>query len=199
MTKPIRLQDISSVIANHTAETPRTDAHTRRAAVAAILREGLNGTEILFIRRAEREQDVWSGHMAFPGGHFDDTDADLVYTAMRETREEIGLDLSASGKLFGLLHNTSPNLSAGRPNLTVSSYVFAVQGEQDLRLNHEVDEVIWAPLNDMLAGKLHTTHAVSWSNQDLPAFDLGGAVVWGMTYGMVCVLLDLLSPGWSPH
>ena len=55
--------------------------------------DGAN-TDILFIKRAEKPGDPWSGHMAFPGGHLEPKDADLKeHVACRETLEEIGLDL----------------------------------------------------------------------------------------------------------
>lgn len=50
--------------------------------------------EILYIKRATRPTDKWSAHVAFPGGRRDDTDEDALYTAMRETWEEVGLDLA---------------------------------------------------------------------------------------------------------
>ncbi len=50
-------------------------------------------TDLLFIRRAEKSGDPWSGHMAFPGGHMESSDASLLAAAIRETQEEIGLDL----------------------------------------------------------------------------------------------------------
>src|SRR6185295_3323821 len=65
-----------------------------RAAVAAILRESATDLEALLIRRAEREDDPWSGHMAFPGGRRGAADRDIEETARRETLEEIGLDLA---------------------------------------------------------------------------------------------------------
>ncbi|MFN7699333.1 MAG: NUDIX domain-containing protein [Deltaproteobacteria bacterium] len=50
-----------------------------RAAVAAILRERAPGApEVLFIRRAEKPGDPWSGHMAFPGGKQEPGDPDLT-------------------------------------------------------------------------------------------------------------------------
>ena len=56
---------------------PDVEGQTR-AAVAALLRPGEGGVEILFIHRAEDPRDPWSGHMAFPGGREDPGDADLM-------------------------------------------------------------------------------------------------------------------------
>lgn len=52
--------------------------------------------EILFIKRAARTGDRWTGHIALPGGKRDPGDLDDRGTSVREAREEIGLDLSAS-------------------------------------------------------------------------------------------------------
>ena len=52
--------------------------------------------EILFIRRAARRGDRWTGHVAFPGGKRDPDDASDRAAAERETLEEVGLDLSTS-------------------------------------------------------------------------------------------------------
>ena len=66
----------------------------RESVVAIILRNPAPQTELLFIKRSESAGDPWSGHMAFPGGHREADDAGLKETAIRETKEEIGLDLS---------------------------------------------------------------------------------------------------------
>lgn len=52
--------------------------------------------EILFIKRAGRVGDRWSGHIALPGGKRDPLDVDDRAAAIRETKEEVGLDLSCS-------------------------------------------------------------------------------------------------------
>ena len=52
--------------------------------------------EILFIRRAARQGDRWTGHVAFPGGKRDPDDASDRAAAERETREEVGLDLATT-------------------------------------------------------------------------------------------------------
>ena len=49
--------------------------------------------EILFIKRASRSGDRWTGHIAFPGGRQDPNDTNDAATSVRETEEEVGLDL----------------------------------------------------------------------------------------------------------
>ena len=61
--------------------------------MAIITRQGKYGEEILFIERATRTGDPWSGHIAFPGGKKQDNDNSICATAIRETQEEIGLNL----------------------------------------------------------------------------------------------------------
>ena len=72
----------------------------RRAAIAAIFRvhPSTGEEQVLFIRRAVNSNDPWSGNVALPGGRQDASDnGDDEATAMREAREEVGLDLSADG------------------------------------------------------------------------------------------------------
>ncbi|KAI9849367.1 MAG: hypothetical protein M1830_007119, partial [Pleopsidium flavum] len=56
--------------------------------------------EILFIKRAARSGDRWTSHVALPGGKRDPDDADDRSTAIRETMEEVGIDLNDEHALF---------------------------------------------------------------------------------------------------
>ena len=49
--------------------------------------------EALFIKRAARVGDRWTGHIALPGGKREPADSDDRATSSRETREETGLEL----------------------------------------------------------------------------------------------------------
>jgi 8-oxo-dGTP pyrophosphatase MutT (NUDIX family) len=158
----------------------------RQAAVAMILREGEAGLESLFIKRAEHPLDPWSGHMAFPGGRRDSEQESLEGIAIRETLEEVGLEL-APEMVIGRLDD----LNGGRlrpHELSVSPFVFYHPEPPELTLNYEVDDVVWVPLDFMAEPGNVSTYLYPPDPQErpFPSFRVGpGYNVWGMTYRMV--------------
>lgn len=176
-----------------TRERAVVDIEGRAAAVSAIFREsaastsGLGGLEVLFIRRANRDGDPWSGHMAFPGGRRDPTDADLLATALRETREEVGLHLDSSMELVGRLDDQDTS-HRHRTGFLIRPFVFRIARDVELVPNaNEVDEIVWAPIAPMLRNEIDTSIEVSFENvrYTLPAWNVGGRTVWGLTYRML--------------
>src|SRR5512143_2692083 len=74
----------------------------KRAAVAALVRDAPAGPRVLLMKRVDREGDPWSGHISLPGGRHDKRDPDLLATAIRETHEELGIQLAGT-RLLGNL------------------------------------------------------------------------------------------------
>ena len=131
--------------------------------------------------------------MALPGGHHDAGDADLVATALRETREEVGLTLDRETEWIGSLSRA--RVHSGRPDFEILPLVFAVARDVELRPNpREVKAIVWAKLDHLLLPAAHTSVAypsvAAADGQRLPAFDVQGHVVWGLTYR---ILSDLLA------
>ena len=174
----------------------------KRAAVAAVLRPmvGLSGqlepleTEVLLIRRADRKGDPWSGQMAFPGGHQDPRDPDMLATAMRETLEEVGLDLGQH-ELIGALDEHAATYQGTFTGMVIAPFVFALKHDVELSPNHEVASVIWAPLGQMARGELDVQHELRRGNETMhfPGFGIGPHVVWGLTHRMIQSLFESLS------
>jgi 8-oxo-dGTP pyrophosphatase MutT (NUDIX family) len=166
----------------------------RRAAVAIIVRDAGDGPQVLLIRRTEHPDDPWSGHMAFPGGREDPADENLLATAIRETREELALDLAETARVLGRLAPLRA-IAHGRPvDLTIVPFVFELTAEAELSYSEEVAESLWVPIGPLLDGQLQTTLAIERDGErvELPAHDVEGRIVWGLTYRMLDSLLTLL-------
>jgi 8-oxo-dGTP pyrophosphatase MutT (NUDIX family) len=191
---------VRSTLQAYTADVvvPKTD--TRQAAVAIILRQFDDVSEVLFIKRAEKDGDPWSGHMAFPGGHRDPEDASLVAAAVRETSEEIGLKLPPGSHLGALDHQHAQ--PRGRVlNMLIAPHVFAIEGDPEFTPNHEVAEVVWAPLDELVANRLHDTETRPMAG--VPTIFNGyrlerGHFVWGLTYRILKSFFTTLDPDWLP-
>ncbi len=176
-----------------------TRQFSRQAAVAAILREDEGETKALFIKRALRPGDLWSGHMAFPGGHWEPGDADLAATAVRETREEIGLDLERHGRLLGHLDYMNINPIGTGTDMLIVPFVFVV--DHDLpafQPNHEVAAVLWGSVNNMFHGRSATRRDmdVAGGTQAFPGYSVHDEIVWGLTYRMLHGFFEALDPTW---
>lgn len=174
--------------------TPRveTDADAQPAAVALILYEGAAGLEALFIQRAERAGDPWSGQVALPGGRRDREDADLVATAIRETREETGIDLRSAERL-GALDDLHPR-TATLPPVVVRPVVFAVVRRPEVTVSPEVTEAFWVPLAALREPGVRrdASIVVRGSERTFPAYHHAGRLIWGMTERILTSFLDLL-------
>lgn len=163
-----------------------TEAQPSRAAVALVLREGPEGLELLFIRRAEHPQDPWSGQMAFPGGRAEPGDEGLRDTAIRETLEEIGLDLAREAELLGVLDEVRAMARMRPMDLTITPFVFRLTRDAEAVLSAEVTSLHWLPLTTLLGPALHSTMEYVHQGVALqfPCIRFEELVIWGLTYRM---------------
>ncbi|MEW5916470.1 MAG: CoA pyrophosphatase, partial [Gemmatimonadota bacterium] len=140
------LRLLAGRVAAYEAQLAETDGAPRRAAVALVFRSSDVGeAELLVIRRAEHQGDPWSGQMGLPGGRQEPNDTSLEHTAVRETFEETGIDLSTDGFVIGPLDELRPR-TPQLPAIIVRPYVAVVRPDIVLTLNAEVADVVWIPL-----------------------------------------------------
>ncbi len=154
-----------------------------RAAVMLILKEGSQGYSILFIKRTENEGDVFSGHMAFPGGKKQIADEDTLQTAIRETVEETGIDIHKSGTVVGELDDFHPNNPKAN-HYVVTPYLSILEEEVELTLDAaEVADAVWIPishLNDPINREARVLERKGELSEDF-IFYYTDYVIWGMT------------------
>ncbi len=175
-----------------------------RSAVAMLLREMPAGPEVLFVERASHPGDPWSGDLGFPGGKLDPADAGLRQTAERETREELGIDLTAA-RLFGRLGE----IGGAHLPVVVSCFVYLVAADLPLYPNHELQGAYWVPLATLFDPAQRTMATVRFRGAELlrPAIRLplpGRDILWGITYRLVMILAERVpelaaGPGEAPE
>jgi 8-oxo-dGTP pyrophosphatase MutT (NUDIX family) len=185
---------LHSALDSHKSVRAESEEGVRRAAVALIFRAGESGTpELLFIRRADYPADPWSGQVAFPGGREESGDVNLANTAIRETREETGLDLDHDGTVIGMLDDLRPTTTR-LPAIIVRPYVVLLKRLPDLLLSDEVAMAFWVPLESLrqVESWRDTTVLARGVQMNRRAFHHEGQVIWGMTERILAQLLALL-------
>jgi len=178
-----RLAALHGAFEGRPAKRAPRDAASREAAVALLLRARAD-LEILLIKRAVRETDPWSGHMALPGGRRSPEDADLLATAWRETHEEIGVRLDRVGTFLGALDEVAPR-SPRLPPIVIAPFIASVPPDTAAVADpREVEAALWVPLAalrdegavDELVLELEGGRRV------FPSFRYGEHVIWGLTH-----------------
>jgi 8-oxo-dGTP pyrophosphatase MutT (NUDIX family) len=184
---------IRSALASHIPVAADELEGVRKAAVALIFRLGNDeALELLFIKRAEYEGDPWSGQIALPGGRAEAGDASLAETAMRETREETGIDLAREGMMIGTLDDLRP-VSFRLPAIVVRPYVALLDRSAPLVLSPEVALSFWLPFSALARPESWRDDTVFARGIQINArvFRYQEHVIWGMTERILAQLLDL--------
>ncbi len=174
---------IARALAGRAPQMAERDEPYTEAAVALILRPtGEDDADLLLIRRASREGDPWSGQIGLPGGRFDRRDLSLEHTAVRETSEEVGLDLRAIGRVVGQLDELRPRTPV-LPPIIVRPYVCVVERAPALVISDEVDEARWVRVSELFrpTTRVETTVQVRDVRMRVTAYTLDDFMIWGMT------------------
>ncbi len=166
-----------------------------KAAISIVLRKGELGTEFLLMQRAKHDSDPWSGQMSFPGGKIEASDASAKEAAVRETFEEVGIELLAEDyigqldDLYGLKVNNQYSVH-------VECFVFMPIRELTLKGNREVADMVWLPLSylDDPNNSLEFFHPMDGGSK-MPAVLIDEAkeqILWGLSLRMLATFFELL-------
>ena len=135
---------------------------------------------------------IHSGQMGLPGGKKEESDENLIDTALREAQEEIGTN-PYKIRVLGTLSSLFVDVSNYHvlPVLGVTDYVPVFTAD-----SHEVAEIITPRLADLLNKNNAKSAKICIQNGielDGRYFDLDGRMVWGATAMILSELVHILN------
>ena len=147
--------------------------------------------ELIIIERSAHPLDKHKGQLSFPGGKMEESDDDLLETAIRETREEIGLEL-ARVQILGKL---SP-LYIPVSNFMVHPFITVIPDPVPLHPDPREVEKIWSVSLDGIKDDKRQRGPMRISSglvlQNVPFFPLENKKIWGATAMILAELSEIL-------
>jgi len=167
----MRLGELKSILSTPINPNIQYDEKYRLASILVVI----YGDEPIVVM-TEKPQDLkfHAGEISFPGGKLDESDSDLLDTALRETSEEIGLTLTRD-QVVGQL-NPVVTLNSG---FLILPFVSIVDEIPPLSANREVEKIFHIPLESFLKTGAKDPDPAHNIIREMYTFEYQNQVVWG--------------------
>jgi 8-oxo-dGTP pyrophosphatase MutT (NUDIX family) len=165
------------------------DRRPRRASVLVLLVRGNGEIRLPLMRRCVVEGDLHSGQISLPGGGRESGESALA-AALRETREEIGVDVTSQQVLGSLSAHRIPV-----SGYEVTPFVAAIEGPVGYwRDPREVESIFEVPLRSLLDASLQRERPMRLRGQSyrVPGWELGDGFLWGATAMILGEFLEVV-------
>ncbi len=162
---------------------------SRNASVMILIYLKNETLHTIFIRRPE-DGTIHSGQVSLPGGKEEPADHDLIETGIRETHEEIGIELKKTEIVSSLtpIHIKASNFIV-QPIVAMIDYnpIFSADAKEVASLIETPIQALTDDMNQKV--KLFSSHGVTFS---APYYDIQGEVIWGATAIIITEFTDIL-------
>ena len=165
------LDDLKSVLSTPINPEIKSDVAYRLASVLVII---YGESPKIIMTEKPKSMKFHAGEISFPGGKFDVNDSDLLDTALRETSEEIGLNISKD-QVIGQLTPVA-TLNSG---FLILPFVTILDKIPQLVSNSEVETLFHIPLNSFLKTMVQDTNLDHKLIDEMYTFEYQDQIVWG--------------------
>jgi len=154
--------------------------------LASILVVIYGESPIVVMTEKPKHMKFHAGEISFPGGKLDSTDSNLLETALRETSEEIGLNIKPD-QVIGQLEPVI-TLNSG---FTILPFVSVVDEITPLSANAEVEKIFHIPLESFLKTMANDPDPSHNLIQEMYTFEYQGNIVWGASARVLKQIADM--------
>ena len=154
--------------------------------LASILVVIYGESPIVVMTEKPKHMKFHAGEISFPGGKLDSTDSNLLETALRETSEEIGLNIKPD-QVIGQLEPVI-TLNSG---FTILPFVSVVDEIPPLSANAEVEKIFHIPLESFLKTLANDPDPSHNLIQEMYTFEYQGNIVWGASARVLKQIADM--------
>lgn len=143
--------------------------------------------KVLFTKRSDLVLHH-KGQISFPGGGVEKEDNSLEETALRESREEIGL-FEKDVEMLGRVDDSYTVVS----NYIIHPYVGMIPYPYEFRINKiEVARLLFVPLKTFLPENMDNSHELDNFTYHGPTYHFNGDTIWGATAMIMENFIEIL-------
>ena len=176
------LDDLKSIFSTSIVPDIKDNVGYRLASVLVVIYDSF--PKIIMTEKPQ-SMKLHAGEISFPGGKLDSNDSNLLETALRETREEIGLTLRPD-QVIGQLDPVI-TINSG---FTILPFVSVVDEIPPLSANAEVEKIFHIPLESFLKTMANDPDPTHNLIQEMYTFEFQGNIVWGASARVLKQIAD---------
>ncbi len=181
----MELEKIKNALSGPISAQVDRSKKTKLAAVLVIIYG--NKPHVIMTERP-KTMDHHAGEISFPGGRWQESDQDLLSTAIRETGEEMGVEITR-GQVIGQLKPVT-TLNSG---FTISPFITIQDQIPKMNPNNEIESVLEIPLIPLLKTMEDDKDPAHKSIQEMYTFKFENHLIWGASARMLHQISVLLS------
>ena len=178
------LDDLKSRLSNSVNSKIENPGKYRLASILVII---YGNEPIVVMTEKPKHMKFHAGEISFPGGKLDSDDSTLLETALRETREEIGLSISKE-QVIGQLEPVV-TLNSG---FLILPFLAVVDKIPTLSANAEVEKIFHIPLESFLKTQARDPDPSHNLIQEMYTFEYENQIVWGASARILKQIQDCL-------
>jgi len=180
----MQIDDLKTRLSTSINPAIETDGKYRLASILAVI---YGDDPIIVMTEKPKHMKFHAGEISFPGGKLDSEDSDLLETALRETREEIGLPISKE-QVIGQLEPVV-TLNSG---FLILPFISVVNQIPKLSANAEVEKIFHIPLEAFLKTGAKDPDPSHNLIQEMYTFEYQNQIVWGASARILKQIQDCL-------